>query len=181
MGTFFDRFKKNQTPVADNRPPAQPAIVIQASDALPPNMEGQIQPKAETEKELEYDTYDDNDETAEGEISEPIQKDSIPNSEEDSDDDEEDEEAKLERELVRVKEKIEQAKLDKIENNRRKAEEEARRRSGQTMEEESTPEYIQVPVYLTGGEFLREIMKRVQGLEVWAQQLTNYIKSKESK
>ena len=81
-------------------------------------------------------------------------------------------------EAEQMKKRIELAKIKQREAKERREAEEAEEESN---EEDNTQQPQYIPVYLSEAEFLREMMKRIQGIEVWAKQLTTYLKSREEK
>lgn len=180
MCAFFDKFKKQKEPL--NQPEKiQPiAAVVNPDTAL--GIEDK--PEIKDVKEEQYDTYQDDEETEEGSpniIGEKNEED-----EEEEIDEVEDEEIGGEKELERLKEKvketeerIEMEKQIKLRDKEIKEAEKLReQRFGKGEEEiqQSQPQYI--PILLTEAEFMKEILKRIEGIELWAKELTLHLKSK---
>jgi len=166
---FFDRYKKDKEvpgiPEITRAEP-KPAFVVSNDNSTPGPMEGEV-PPVEAPAE-DFETYEDEDE---GESEQVAEK--------DSDDETEvtDEEIeKLNTEAEAVRKRIELAKAKQLEaKQRREAEQE------ESSEEDNIQQPQYVSVYLSEAEFLREMMKKIQGIEQWAQHLTTYLKSREEK
>jgi hypothetical protein len=166
---FFDRFKKPTPTQTLPVTPQTPAFVINPDNALPPKMEGEAPTEGKDIKEDLYEDYQD-DETEEISVN-PVEKQLEPEAQ--SIDTELE---TLHYEAEKLAQKIKLAEFKKAEAERKRVEEEKRK----AVEAENLvprPQYV--PIYLSEAEFLREIMKRVQNIELWVQELSNNLKREE--
>jgi len=164
---FFDRFKKQQE-VQRPTVNAPDAVVISSDNALPPSMDGEVKPPVVEEEEVYEDDEEEDNSKNENKEDEEDEED-----EEDNEDDSDEKLKKLEEQIAETKKEIEEAKRLKQE----KRERQLRETSLQGNQDEPT----YVPIYLTEAELLREIIKKLDRLELWARDITTYINSKGDK
>lgn len=161
--SFFSRFKKEQPiqqPMSQAPNLSQPTIVISPDDALP-SIKGETPNEVKDVKEEMYDTYEEEEIEGNPNIGGHVKE------------EEEIEDEDLDKEEREIEEKIKLLKLKRVEAQRRKEMEERQQQEAISTQQ---PQYI--PIYLSEAELMREVMKKLTSIEMWAQELTTLLKER---
>lgn len=164
-------------PVTPTKPKESSLMTIPDTEEVETYQDDSEEVSQNTAKSLQKQVeVEENSETDEDMQETEVYDDSINENSESLEETESDEE--LTPEEVELKERLAKIAADK--KAKKEAELKAKLARTKTIDQSTEQPLVQqVPVYLTEGEFLREIMNRVQGLEQWAQELTLYLKTKE--